>query len=241
MHAVELTQVSRFYGQRAAVHEASFSVPRGSLFGLIGPNGAGKSTCLGMVTTLLAPSAGRVAVCGLDVTVETSEARRRIGYAPEEPLIYAGLTAREFVELAGRLHGMDARAAREAAERLLADVALADRADDVILEFSKGMKRKTLLAAALVHDPEVLVLDEPLEGLDVIAQARFKEMLRERVARGRTVLYSTHILEVAEALCSHVALLSAGKVLACGTLDEVKGALGVGALIDAFVRERVPA
>lgn len=241
MHAVEFSNVSRFYGQRAAVREATFPVPPGALFGLLGPNGAGKSTCLGMVTTLLAPSAGSLTVCGLDVAAATAEVRRRIGYAPEEPLIYAGLTAREFVELAARLHGMDAHVAREAAEHLLTEMALADRADDVIMEFSKGMKRKTLLAAALVHDPEVLVLDEPLEGLDVIAQARFKALLRARVARGRTVLYSTHIIEVAEALCSHVALLSAGEIMAHGTLDEVKGQLGVDSLLQAFLHERGPA
>jgi ABC-2 type transport system ATP-binding protein len=241
MDAVRFEHVSRRYGNRLALDGVELVVPAGSLFGLIGPNGAGKSTCISLIATLLPPSSGRVHVFAADVSERADEARRRIGYAPEEPLVYGGLTPREFVELSATLHGLDAAAGRRAAAELLTALGLGDRADDAIAGFSKGMRRKALLAAALAHDPDLLVLDEPLEGLDVFAQQALKALLRARVARGKTVLYSTHILEVVDGLCSHVALLARGKLVADGTLDGVKARLGVANLVDAFTPARIDA
>jgi ABC-2 type transport system ATP-binding protein len=241
MEAVRFEGVTRRYGSRVALDGVELTVPAGALFGLIGPNGAGKSTCIALIATLLPPSTGRVRVFGADVRERADEARRRIGYAPEEPLVYGGLTPREFVALSATLHGLDKEAGARAATELLAALGLADRADDAIAGFSKGMRRKALLAAALAHDPDLLVLDEPLEGLDVFAQQALKALLRERVARGKTVLYSTHILEVVDGLCSHVALLDRGKLVADGRLDDVRARLGVGSLVDAFAPARMRA
>lgn len=236
MSTVVFEQVSLSYGSIRAVQDATFAIPRGTLFGLLGPNGAGKSTCLKMITTLLVPTAGRVSVNGFDTTDEPMAVRRSIGYAPEEPLIYAGLTAREFVELSAELHGLDPKSARAATVEVLAHMELSERADDTVATFSKGMRRKVLIAAALAHDPAVLVMDEPLDGLDVIAQARLKDLLRERVARGKTVVYSTHIIEVVESLCTHVALLEQGRLVASDDIAAVKRSLGVDTLIDAFLQ-----
>jgi len=236
MNAIELRGVTRRYGENLALDNVSFVVPSGSIFGLVGANGAGKTTCLNIVTTLLPPSAGDVLVCGSSVTCAPRETRRRVGYAPEEPLLYDGLTASEFVCLSGRLHGLEGAEALERAAEQLAGFDLSAQAEHQVGSFSKGMRRKVLIAASLAHDPDLLVLDEPLEGLDVIAQKRLKDLLRERADRGRTVFYSTHIVEVVEALCTHVAILRAGKLSAVGTIPEVLDTLQIRSLMDAFGR-----
>jgi ABC-2 type transport system ATP-binding protein len=233
--AIRFDRVRFTYGDRAALDGIDLCVPRGALYALVGPNGAGKSTSLNLMTTLLRPSAGQVTVCGHDTVRAPDAVRRVLGYAPEEPLLFSGLTAHEFVALSATLHGMTPEAGAEAATALLTRFGLAERAGDLIASFSKGMRRKTLLAAALVHDPEVLVLDEPMEGLDVIAQQELKALFRARVADGRTVIYSTHILEIIESLCSHVGVLMRGTVLAEGTLADVRGKLGVARLEQIFV------
>jgi ABC-2 type transport system ATP-binding protein len=236
--AIVFDRVTFSYGAGTTLDGVELRVPRGVLFALIGPNGAGKSTSLNLITTLLMPASGRVLVCGHDTVLEPDAVRRVLGYAPEESLLFSGLTAREFVELSATLHGLGAGAATDATAQLLGDFGLTDRADDMLASFSKGMRRKTVLAAALVHDPELLVLDEPMEGLDVVAQQTLKELLRQRVARGRSVVYSTHIIEIIETLCSHVAVLRQGRVLAQGTLADARAALGVTRLEDVF---RLPA
>lgn len=233
-YEIELRGVTRRYGSRTAVNDLSLTVPRGSLYGLLGANGAGKTTCLNMITTLLPPSEGRIFVGGLDSVRQSTDLRRRIGYAPEEPQLYSGLTPREFVELSAVLHDIDRSECADRAEQALKVLGLDDRADDPIATFSKGMRRKTLLAASIAHDPDVLVLDEPLEGLDVFAQAALKSLLRERVAQGKTVLYSSHTIEVVETLCTHVGLLAEGRLVAAGRVDDLKSELGIGALLDAF-------
>jgi ABC-2 type transport system ATP-binding protein len=231
--AISTTRLTCRYGAAVAVREADLRVPAGSLFGLLGPNGAGKTTCLNVITTILPPSSGQVEVCGHDAVRSADAVRRCIGYAPEEPVVYSGLTAREFLELSAILHGLGRAEGVEAARSWLEQFGLADRSGDQIGSFSKGMRRKVLIAAALVHDPEVLVLDEPLEGLDVLAQDRLKDLLRQRTAAGKTVIYSTHTIEVVDGLCSHVALLAKGQVRAQGTVEEVRSALGVATLVDA--------
>ncbi|HEX4456536.1 MAG TPA: ABC transporter ATP-binding protein [Polyangia bacterium] len=233
--AIVFERVTFSYGGAGAVLDGvDLRVPRGVLFALIGPNGAGKSTSLNLITTLLSPGGGHVRVCGHDTVAAPAAVRRVLGYAPEESLLFSGLTAREFVTLSATLHGVGAEAAAAATTRLIGDFGLGERADDMLASFSKGMRRKAVLAAALVHDPELLVLDEPMEGLDVVAQQTLKELLRQRVARGRSVLYSTHIIEIVESLCSHVAVLRQGRVLAAGPIGEARAALGVARLEDVF-------
>jgi ABC-2 type transport system ATP-binding protein len=232
--AVRFHEVRFAYGGRLALDQVSLTVPRGALFALLGANGAGKSTTLHLMTTLLQPSSGAISVCGHDSVQAPDAVRAALGYAPEEPLLFSGLTAHEFVELAGTLHGMGAAAASARAEVLLAGFGLGERRGDMLASFSKGMRRKALLAAALAHDPELLVLDEPMEGLDVVAQQQLKQLLRERVAAGGTVVYSTHVLEVIESLCSHAGVLRRGAVVGCGPVDDVRRQLGVARLEHIF-------
>ena len=234
--AVAFERVSHRYGNTPALAGITYQVPRGAIFGLIGPNGSGKSTTLNIITGRLAHSEGMVQVCGKNVREHSEDIKRLIGYAPEEVKLYEGLTAQEFVELSGTLHHMSPEAATAAAHTLLLRFGLDKRRNEQLGSFSKGMRRKALLAAAMVHEPEILILDEPLEGLDVIAQKILKDIVREIANSGRTVIYSTHILEVLTGFCSHVVLLDRGELLACGPLDEVKNQLGVADLADVFLQ-----
>lgn len=236
MHAVEASSLNLFYGSNHAVKNMEMVIPKGSIFGLIGPNGSGKSTTMNMITTLLAPSSGCLRVLGFDVSEAADEVRRHIGLAPEEPALFSGLSAREFVMLSANLHGMDDQAAKVRCEQLLERFELSDRADDMLGSYSKGMKRKAIICACLIHDPDLMVLDEPLDGLDIFAQKTLKACLKEASESGKTVIYSTHILETVQGFCTHVGLLQQGEVLAHGPLDEVLQQLGVTELGDAFAR-----
>ncbi|MDJ0842363.1 MAG: ABC transporter ATP-binding protein [Acidobacteriota bacterium] len=232
--AVVFDKVTHRYDRKEALRDVSFTIPRGAVFGLIGPNGSGKSTTLNILTTLLSHTEGGVQVCGFDVRTEAAEVKSRIGFAPEEVQLYNGLSAREFVELSAALHHMDPEAGARRAEHLLAHFGLEDRMDELLGSYSKGMRRKSLIAASMVHEPELLVLDEPLEGLDVVAQRIFKDMIREHAANGKTVIYSTHILEVLEGFATHVLLLRDGQVLGYGSVEQVHADLGLEKLADAF-------
>jgi len=237
-HVVEFDSVTHYYGKLCALEDVSFRVPAGSIFGLIGPNGSGKSTTLNLMTTLLTPKSGSIRVGGLDVAENPSAVKARIGYAPEEVNVYQGLSPREFGVLSGALHGLSEAESAAAVDRLLETFRLDDRRDDLVGGLSKGMKRKSLLISALVHDPELLILDEPLDGLDVIAQQILKDVIVEHAAGGGTVIYSTHILEIVDGLCTHVMLLKGGKVIAVGTLEEVRAHVGVDDLARAFHGDR---
>jgi ABC-2 type transport system ATP-binding protein len=237
-HVVEFDSITHYYGGLCALEDVSFRVPSRSIFGLIGPNGSGKSTALNLMTTLLTPKSGSIRVCGLDVAENPSAAKARIGYAPEEVNVYQGLSPREFGILSGALHGLSEAESAKAVDRLLETFQLDDRRDDLVGGLSKGMKRKSLLISALVHDPELLILDEPLDGLDVVAQQILKDIIVGHAADGGTVIYSTHILEIVDGLCTHVLLLKKGKVIAVGTLDEVREHLGFDDLARAFHGDR---
>lgn len=235
--AVIFDGITKHYGAATALDKASFEIPKGAIFGLIGPNGSGKSTTLNILTTFLKADGGNARVWGHDVAQEPMAVKARLGYAPEEVQLYNGLTAREFLQLVGALHNMPPDQAEARAESLLDHFGLTARADDPLGAYSKGMRRKALIMAALVHNPDVLVLDEPLEGLDVVAQEMLKQIVREQAAAGKTVIYSTHILEVLDGFCTHVLLLRQGKVLAYGNLDEVHQQLGLERLADAFLQK----
>jgi ABC-2 type transport system ATP-binding protein len=233
---IELHDLARSYGDRAAVRGVSLSIAGGEIFGLLGANGAGKSTTLKMLATLLLPSAGRGRVAGYDLVTEADSVRRHIGYVPEGAELYEVLTGAEFLDLVRDLHRLPVSLAQSRRSPLLRAFDLGADIGRPIGEYSKGMKQKLLLIAALQHDPEVLLLDEPLDGLDVNAQEALKQILRERAAAGGAVIYSSHILEVVEKLCTRVAILAEGRVAAVGSPRELLEGSADGSLSELFLR-----
>jgi ABC-2 type transport system ATP-binding protein len=233
---IELTDLSRSYGGRPAVRGLSLAVPGGEVLGLLGPNGAGKSTTIKMLATLLRPSGGTARIAGHDLVAEPDEVRRIIGYVPEGADLYEVLSGREFLDLVRDLHRVPEGEAAERRDPLAAAFDLTGDLDRPIGEYSKGMKQKLLLIAALQHDPRVLLLDEPLDGLDVPAQERLKELIRERAARGDAIVYSSHILEVVERVCDRVAILHQGTLAALGSPRELMERGGEASLSRLFLR-----
>lgn len=209
---IELDRLARSYGGREAVRGLTLVVPNGEVFGLLGPNGAGKSTTLKMLATLLKPSSGSARIGGYDLVEEADAVRRIIGYVPEGAELYESLSGDEFLDLVRDLHGLDPDAAASVRRRLADAFELSEELPRAIGEYSKGMKQKLLLIAALQHDPKVLLLDEPLDGLDVSAQEVLKAILRERAASGCVVVYSSHILEVVEKVCDRVGIMHHGNL-----------------------------
>ena len=214
--SIELQSLSRRYGTHEAVRELTLSVSPGEVFGLLGPNGAGKSTTLKMLATLLKPTGGRAQVGGFDLVSQSNEVRHVIGYVPEGAELYDVLTGDEFLDFVGDLHRLSGEEAARRRSVLAERLEIASELSRRIGEYSKGMKQKLLLVAALQHDPAVLLLDEPLDGLDVSAQEVLKAILRERAAQGGAVVYSSHILEVVERVCDRVAILHRGELAAMG-------------------------
>ena len=211
---IELDRLARSYGGRQAVADLTLEIPGGEVFGLLGPNGAGKSTTLKMLATLIKPSGGTARIAGHDLTSEANAVRRVIGYVPEGAELYETLSGAEFLDLVRDLHHLGMEAA-EAVRRPLAEgFELSPDLDRPIGEYSKGMKQKLLLIAALQHRPRVLLLDEPLDGLDVSAQEVLKAILREKAADGCAVVYSSHILEVVERVCDRVGIMNHGQLAA---------------------------
>ena len=210
----------------------------GEVFGLLGPNGAGKTTILRMACGLLAPTAGRAAIAGVDVWAEPLRAKRMLGYLDEEPLLYPNLSGREFLDLVGDLYGVPRGPEREARiARLLSVLELEDKQHELIAGYSHGMRNKIGLLALLLYDPRVLLLDEPTNGLDPRSARRVRDLLRELADRGVAVVLSTHILGVAQALCDRVAIVDRGRVVAVGTLDELRARAGTAqaSLEDLFL------
>lgn len=224
--AVVVEQFTKKYGDALAVDGVSFEARYGEVFALLGPNGAGKSSIVRALVGLHAPSAGAVRVAGFDLAVDPVSAKERFGYVPEVAQLYEVLTPREHLELVARLHRIPDGRSGPAAEKLLAALDLARVADAPIATFSKGMKQKLALAGALLPSPPVLILDEPMSGLDAEAALVVRELVREAAARGRCVFYTSHVLEVVEKVAHRVAILMKGKLVALGTLDEVRAQAG---------------
>jgi ABC-2 type transport system ATP-binding protein len=202
-----------------AVKDISFQVDRGDIFGFLGPNGAGKTTTIKMLTGLISPSSGRAELFG--DAVPSQKALARIGFLPENPYVYPYLTPAEFVILCGRLSGLGSRAARDRTRQVLDQVGIAYAADRPVRRLSKGMLQRTGLAAALVADPELLILDEPMSGLDPIGRKEVRDLIVEERRRGRTIFFSTHILNDVESLCDRVAILRKGEVVVSGRISEL--------------------
>ena len=233
--ALKLTKLSKNFG-RPAVDQLDLTVRRGELYALLGPNGAGKTTTLRMVAGLLAPDAGRIEVFGIDMAAQPAAAKQQMAYLPDDPMLYAKLKPTEYLEFVAGLWGIDAAEAEPRARRLLDWLDLTKHAHELTEGFSRGMKQKLALAGALIHEPQLLILDEPLTGLDAAAARQVKDLLLEHVRGGGTVVLTTHILEVAERLAQRIGIIEHGRLIAQGTLDELRGQAGGATLEDVFLQ-----
>jgi ABC-2 type transport system ATP-binding protein len=220
--AVQTFNLVRRFQDFVAVDDINLTVHRGSFFGFLGPNGAGKSTTIRMLTGLLAPTSGTVRVLGRDIAIEPLEVKRRIGVVPEDLNLFERLTGAEMLAFTGRMYGLHKAEIIERAPELLDLMELRDEPKKLIVEYSHGMKKKLSLACALIHRPEILFLDEPFEGIDAIASRTLKDLLSRLTARGLTVFLTSHVLEIVERLCSDIAIISRGKLLAAGPLNELR-------------------
>ena len=220
--AVETSALVRLFGDFAAVDNLNLSVQRGCFFGFLGPNGAGKSTTIRMLTGLLAPTSGRISVLGRDLSAEPLEVKKRIGVVPEDLNLFERLTGAEMLAFTGRMYGLQKAEIVQRSPELLDLMELRDEPRKLIVEYSHGMKKKLSLACALIHRPEILFLDEPFEGIDAIASRTLKDLLSRLTARGLTVFLTSHVLEIVERLCSDIGIISQGKLLAAGSLDELR-------------------
>ena len=212
------------FGDKLAVNDVSLEVNGGEIFGFLGPNGAGKTTTIKMVVGLLQPSSGTVHVGGFDVQTQAQQAKAILGYVPDTPNLYPKLTGRELLRFIGDLYGIQKEAVERRIEELLRLFDLTQAGDDTIDSYSHGMQQKTTLAAALMHDPRVLVLDEPTVGLDPKSARLIKDILRQMAERGAAVFLSTHIMEIAERMCDRIGIIHRGQLVAVGTFDELRSA-----------------
>src|SRR2546428_6908629 len=232
--ASEIRDLRKLYGSRAAVDGLSLSVPRGSFFGFLGPNGAGKSTTIRMLTGLIPPTSGSIALLGMPMPDREIEIKKRIGLVPDESLLFDRLTGAEFLEFVGRMYGLARPVAQERAGELLGLFELEESGRKLIAEYSKGMRKRVAMAASLIHHPELFLMDEPFEGVDAVGARLMKDILVDQVQRGATVFLTSHVLEVVERLCDRVAIIHEGKIVTEGTLDELRA--GSETLEDVFVR-----
>lgn len=225
--AVETFGLVRQFGHFTAVDHINLRVERGRFFGFLGPNGAGKSTTIKMLTGLLAVTSGEARVLGHDVQREPMEVKRRIGVVPEDLNLFERLTGAEMLSFTGRMYGLQPAEIAERAQELLALMELDAEPRKLVVEYSHGMKKKLSLACALIHRPEILFLDEPFEGVDAIASRTLKGLLSRLTARGLTVFLTSHVLEIVERLCTDIAIISQGRLVAAGSLDELRRGIEV--------------
>lgn len=223
--ALEVRNLKKTFTE-PAVDDLSLTIRGGEFYALLGPNGAGKTTTLRMVAGLLEADAGQVSICGIDAFEDTIAAKRVLAWVPDEPMIYDKLTPLEYLEFVSGLWSMDADLARFNADELLEQFGLAPHADERCQGFSKGMRQKVALAGALIHEPRLIILDEPLTGLDAGSARQVKSVLRGLVAKGVTVIMTTHILEVAERMADRIGIIAKGQLIAEGTLDELRARAG---------------
>ena len=220
--ALALQGLWRRFGDKVAVAGIDLTIPSGSFYGLVGPNGAGKTTSLSMATGLLRPDAGTVLVHGVDLWANPVEVKRMLGVLPDGVRLFDRLTGAQLVTYAGLLQGLDRATVAARTDDLLAAVGLSDDRDTLVVDYSAGMTKKVALACALVHAPRVLVLDEPFEAVDPVSAANIREILHQYVAGGGTVVVSSHVMDLVQRMCDHVAVIAEGHVLAAGTVDEVR-------------------
>ncbi|MHB8423937.1 MAG: ABC transporter ATP-binding protein [Gammaproteobacteria bacterium] len=224
--ALEIRGVSKAFGIKRAICGLNLRIPPGEFYALLGPNGAGKTTTLRMVAGLLKPDTGWISIYGIDVADQPERAKRPLAWIPDEPLLYDKLNAMEYLEFVAGLWGLEAAQAQPRAEELLRWLNLWEQQQTRIESFSRGMRQKLSLAGALIHDPKLLILDEPLTGLDAAAARQVKDLLKQIVRDGASVVLTTHILEVAERLAERIGIIRNGELIAEGTLDELRARQG---------------
>ena len=232
--AIQTRNLRKVYGTKAAVDGLDLDVPRGCFFGFLGPNGAGKTTTIRMLMGLAPPTSGSIELLGLPMPEHSLEAKAKIGLVPDESLLFDHLTGLEFTEFVGRMYGLARPLARERARELLVLFELDSERGKLIGDYSKGMRKRVAMAAALIHRPELFLLDEPFEGVDAVGARLMKEILLDQVRHGATVFLTSHVLEVVERLCDRVAIIQEGKLVLSGAMAELRS--GSETLEDVFVR-----
>jgi len=235
---IELNDLTKRYGSTLAVDRLSLSVEKGEIFGFIGPNGAGKTTTIRMMAGVLGPTAGTVRISGIDMDSEPEAAKRLIGFIPDRPFLYEKLTGMEFLRFVSDLYGFTDGLFRKRAEELLIRFSLYDWSDHLIEAYSHGMKQRLIIASALLHEPRVIIVDEPMVGLDPAGIRMVKDLLRELAEGGTTIFMSTHTLEIAEDLCNRIGVIHHGRLVALGSTGDLRGTaqLREGDLEDVFLR-----
>ena len=235
---IKLVQLSKKYGSFTAVDGIDLEVPRGELFGFLGPNGAGKTTTLRMIAGILRPTGGYVEIAGIDIAKDPIGAKMKLGFIPDRPFIYEKLTGAEFLRFVAGLYDQEGPTVEHRARELMALFDLEEWRDELVESYSHGMRQKLIISSAFVHRPEVIVVDEPMVGLDPKAARILKDLFREYTRRGHTIMMSTHTLEVAETLCDRIGIIQGGKIRALGTMDELRrnAAAGTRGLEDIFLR-----
>jgi ABC-2 type transport system ATP-binding protein len=231
--AIEVQNLRKVYGAKAAVDGLNLTVPRGCFFGFLGPNGAGKTTTIKMLMGLAPPTSGTISLLGLPMPDRALDIKQRIGLVPDESLLFDHLTGGEFIEFVGRIYGLDRKTARERSVELMELFELGGNQRKLINEYSKGMRKRVAMAAALIHRPQLYLMDEPFEGVDAVGARLMKDILLEQVRHGATIFLTSHVLEVVERLCERVAIINEGRLVREGSMAELRGS---ETLEDAFVR-----
>ena len=236
--AVKLTGVSKRYGDVTAVDYLDLDIGKGEIFGLLGPNGSGKSTTLKMILGLVKPDSGSINVLGINVEDDPVAVKRKVGYVPESPRVYNFLTGLEFLDFTGDIYGMQPEEKKKRIEEFLRALDLEGREGDIVSSYSEGMKQKVVIISAVMHKPEFLLLDEPLSGLDPKSARIVKDLLRQLASQGVGTIMSTHVLEIAQAMCDRIAIMYEGRLLALGTIEELrqKAKLPESGLEDIFLK-----
>lgn len=232
--AIHITDLTKVYGNKAAVDHLSLVVPQGCFFGFLGPNGAGKTTTIKMLMGLSSPTSGSIRVLGYEMPGDSLKIRQSIGVVPDDTLLFDQLTGAEYIEFAGRMYGLDRTLTRERTKELLALFELDGAPRKLIAEYSKGMRKRTAMAAALVHRPQLFLMDEPFEGVDAVGARLMKNILQDLVRTGATIFLTSHVLEVVERLCDRVAIINEGRIVTEGSMEELRS--GGETLEDLFVR-----
>src|SRR5580704_1665108 len=235
---VSLDRLTKYFGAQIAVDAISFDIPPGQIVGFLGPNGAGKSTTLKMLTGMIEPTSGTATICGFDLRRDPIEVKRHVGFVPESGAVFESLTGLEYLEMVAALYGIPPDAARRRIEQFIAffDLSFETLTDKLLGAYSKGMRRKVVITSALLHNPPVVFFDEPLDGLDANAAVGFKALIQTLAREGKTIVYSSHILDVVERVCQRVIIIDRGRLLLDGKPEELVAASGAGTLERLFTQ-----